>query len=232
MVSNNRNDNETKNLDAGDWGFFVDIDIENQNENNLDNKKMLEKYNMTNKKLNSPFEDILEEYEYYSYQQNKLVDLEENKMNHENYIYKANTELKTNEFKEQHKYALFKILTTYHKKYLENGSKLKLPETTIARTQQYLESNSILTNWFQNEYEQDLPDSNPTNIKIIDLLDHFKNSETFENLSKQDKNKYGRNTFIEYIRNNLFFKKYYHERHDRLKNIIKGWHLKTEDVRM
>jgi hypothetical protein len=83
MVSNNRNDNETKNPDAGDWGFFVDIDLENQNQTNLDNKKMVGKCNMTNKKLNSPFEDILEEYEYYSYQQNKLVDLEENKMNHE-----------------------------------------------------------------------------------------------------------------------------------------------------
>ena len=85
MVSNNRNDNETKNPDTGDWGFFVDIDLENQNQNqtNLDNKKMVGKCNITNKKLNSPFEDILEEYEYYSYQQNNLVDLEENKMNPE-----------------------------------------------------------------------------------------------------------------------------------------------------
>ena len=86
--------------------------------------------------------------------------------------------------------------------------------------------------WFKTEYEQDLPNNNPSNIKIIELLDHLKNSETFENFSKQDKNKYGRNTFIDYIRNNLFFKKYFHERHNGLRNIIRGWHLKTEELNM
>ena len=137
--------------------------------------------------------------------------------------------MKTNEFKEKHKYALFKILTTYHKKYLENGSKLKLPETTISRTQQYLETNCVLTSWFQNQYEQDLPDSNPTNLKLIDVLEHFKNSEIFENLSKQDRNKYGRNTFTEYIKTSLFFKKYYVERYNNIRNLIKGWHLKNNN---
>ena len=137
--------------------------------------------------------------------------------------------MKTNEFKEKHKYALFKILTTYHKKYLENGSKLKLPETTIARTQEYLENNCILAKWFQNEYEKDREDSDSSNIKIIDLLDHFRNSETFENLSKQDRNKYGRNTFTEYIKTSLFFKKYYVERYNNIRNLIKGWHLKNNN---
>ena len=143
-------------------------------------------------------------------------------------IYKANPELKTSEFKGAHKYALFKILTTYHKKYLENGSKLKLPETTIARTQEYLENNCILTKWFQNEYEQDLPNSNINYVKVVDLLDYFRNSETFENLSKQNKTKYGRNTFTEYIKNSLFFKRFYIERYNNSRNLIKGWHLQND----
>jgi hypothetical protein len=78
MVSNNSNDNETIYPGNGEWGFFVDIDLENQNENNLDNKIMVEKYNMTNKKCNSQFDVILEDYEYYSYQPKML----NNKMSH------------------------------------------------------------------------------------------------------------------------------------------------------
>jgi len=83
MDSNIMIDNEKIYSDTGHWGFFVDIDIENQNENNLDNKIMVEKCNMIKKKLTSPFEDILEDCEYYSCEQKILTDFEKNKINNE-----------------------------------------------------------------------------------------------------------------------------------------------------
>jgi hypothetical protein len=48
------------------------------------------------------------------------------------------------------------------------------------------------------------------------------------NLSKTDKNKYNKKYFIEYFESNIFFNKYYSERYDNFRNVIRFWRIKTE----
>jgi len=138
-----------------------------------------------------------------------------------NHIYKANQYYKTFEFQQSHKYALIKILMEQHKKYKKNGYVLKLPESISNRTMLYLEMSCNIVQWFKDHYQY-TEDKNCT-IKVKDLYDNFVNSEYFSNLSKADKRKYNKSFFIDYVRTNIFFRKYYCERTSNMKNFIRHW---------
>ena len=56
----------------------------------------------------------------------------------------------------------------------------------------------------------------------------IKIKEDFYNLSKNDKKKYNRPYFIEYMETNIFFKKFYADRHKNIRIVLKGWKKKEE----
>ena len=64
-------------------------------------------------------------------------------------------------------------------------------------------------------------------LLIADIYKDFKGSEFYANLSKNDRAKYTKKYIIEYIENNIFFRKYYAERYNNFRNIVKGWRNKN-----
>ena len=138
----------------------------------------------------------------------------------ETYIYRANPYYKTLEFQDKYKCALFKILTIYHKEYyhLQNSS-IKMASSVIARTQQYLESCCDVVGWFKENYK--LEENNI--IRIGDIYNEFILSSNYLEMTKQNKENYTRLKFNNIIETNMFFRRYYKERHFFTRNIILGW---------
>jgi phage/plasmid-associated DNA primase len=148
----------------------------------------------------------------------------DSEINPQHHIFKANPDYKTVQFQEKHRYALFKILSEHHRIfYHENGSNLKMPESIMRRTDQYLENSSDVVSWFQFEYKQNEPLEDISFLPIAQIHNDFKNSDTYCHLSKSEKDKYTKVKFFDFIKTNIFFKKYYVERYGQTRHLIKGW---------
>ena len=138
------------------------------------------------------------------------------------YIYRADAYYKTTEFQEKYKFALFKIITDRHKIYYHtNNSVIKLASSIVSRTQSYLESCCDVVGWFKDNYTFE----ENTILKINDLYDNFRLSETYFEMSKSTKDKYTKLKFYSYIESNIFFRKYYKERYYNYRTIIIGWKI-------
>lgn len=143
-------------------------------------------------------------------------------------IFLANSVYKTKDFQHKHKFALIRILLDEHKKYRVNNRCLHIPKNTSDRTQSYLEMSCNIVQWFKENYEYT---GNTDNVqKVKDIFEHFSNSNYYANLSKLEKRKYNKSYFSEYFETNIFFRKYYHERSNNIRNIIKGWKPKELDI--
>jgi hypothetical protein len=141
------------------------------------------------------------------------------------YIYRANPTYKTRAFQDKHKYALMKILMSAHIRYYKNNNCiLKLPQSIIDRGRQYLEMSCNIVEWFKENYEEthDLTQY----VQIKDVYDLFKTSEFYSNLSKADRAKYTKKYISEYISENIFFRRYYMDRYNNVRSVIKGWTCK------
>jgi phage/plasmid-associated DNA primase len=138
-----------------------------------------------------------------------------------NNIFIANPYYKEKQFQETHKFALLKILMEEHKKYKKNNCILILPKSIENRTQLYLELSCNVLSWFKDNYE--FTENKEDICKIKDLYSDFTTSIYFSNLSKQEKKKYTKSYFNEYIENNIFFKKYYTLKSQKVRNFISQW---------
>ena len=143
------------------------------------------------------------------------------------YIYMANQLYKTKEFQNKHCFALFKILIDIHKNYKKNNYILNIAQTIKDRTNSYLELSCNILQWFKDNYE--LTDEKNNYIKIKDIYQNFCCSEYMINLSKSEKNKYNKKYFHEYFETNIFFKKYYCERYNDIRNVIRYWKLRNNE---
>jgi hypothetical protein len=84
-----------------------------------------------------------------------------------------------------------------------------------------------IVQWFKDNYEET---NNLKDIcKIKDLYDDFCQSVFYFNLSKIEKKKYNKSFFTEYMETNIFFRKYYAERYNNYRTILKGWKKKEND---
>ena len=104
---------------------------------------------------------------------------------------------------------------------------MDVPKTVTERTQTYLEMSCNIVQWFKDNYKYT---GNNTDIsKIKDVYEEFSQSSYFFNLSKMEKRKYNKTFFTNYIQENIFFRKYYVERHNNIRNNIKEWMKKEAD---
>ncbi len=158
-----------------------------------------------------------------SYTQNKDL------VNKENNIYLANTYYKTPEFQNKYKCALLKILMEAYKKHKEYDYKLKIPKTIEERTSQYLELSCNILQWFKDNYE--LTNNEENICKMKDLYDDFSSSTYFHTLTKNEKRKYNKSYFNDYVTTNNFFMKYHKERSKvgNIRNCIVGWRRINND---
>jgi phage/plasmid-associated DNA primase len=144
-----------------------------------------------------------------------------------NHIYKANPYYKSFEFQQKYKYALIKILIEEHKKYKKNNFIVNLPKSISERTQNYLDLSYSIVKWFKETYEH--TKNTKDYIKIKDLYSDFTQSIYFSVLSKNEKAKYNKKYFSDYIENNVFFKKYYVDRLENVRSIVQQWKKIKED---
>lgn len=149
-----------------------------------------------------------------------LVDEEKN-------IFESNLMYSDQCFQEEHKYALLHILFEEHKKYLQNDSKFIIPQSVTERTNFYLELSCHIFTWFKSNY---VMSNNKTDfLQIKYIYDHFKCSDYYYNLRREDKRTYNKSFFVEYFKTNIFLKNYYFERNGNLRNVLNEWKIKEDE---
>ena len=157
-------------------------------------------------------------------------------VDHSKHIYKGDDYYKTAEFKDKYKFAFFKILTEYHKQYhIIQGDCIKLSEDIKTRTNKYLEESCDIVEWYKENYSKDVIDNDNTTytiLKIGDIYKTFKESEFYNNLTKANKEKYTKTKFFDFIRSNIFFRKYYHEHYGNNHRVIVGWFRNLDEYDM
>ena len=108
-----------------------------------------------------------------------------------------------------------------YKKYKNSNYLFKIPKSIKDRTTQYLEMSCNILQWFKDNYKQ--TDDKNNICKIRDLYDDFSSSTYFINLTKNEKRKYNKSYFSDYISNNSFLGKFYKTTHNHVTNCIVGW---------
>ena len=132
--------------------------------------------------------------------------------------------LKSDDFKESCKYALFKILC-------EAKQNIYIPKHIKERTQKFLLNNDEFF-CFLSEYYEKTDDSN-NYIKINDMYNLYKTTETYRNFTKEEKREMNRTAFIDIIQANPQTKKFYRERQQinkqALRNILVNYKCKENE---
>ncbi len=142
-------------------------------------------------------------------------------------IHLANEFYKTEEFKNKYKYALLQILMNSYADYKKNNFLFNIPKSIKERTALYLEMSCNILQWFKDNYKH--TEDKYDICKMKDLYDDFISGVYFINLSKNEKRKYNKSYFSNYISTNSFFGKYYKMSHNHITNCIVGWRKKMDD---
>lgn len=139
----------------------------------------------------------------------------------DNNVYLANEYYKTDDFKKKYRFALLKILMNTYKEYKKDNYIFSIPKSINQRTTQYLEMSCNIIQWFKENYKHT---GEKTDIcKMRDLYDDFSASNYFVNLTKNEKRKYNKSYFCEYVSGNSFLGKYYKITFNNIKNCLVGW---------
>ena len=111
-----------------------------------------------------------------------------------------------------------------YQKYKHTNGILVLPPSVIERSARYLELSCNIVQWFRDNYEEARPSEY---VSIKDAYELFISSDFISGLSRSERVKYNRKYFVEYIQSNIFFRKYYADRFNDVRTVIKGWKRKT-----
>lgn len=141
------------------------------------------------------------------------------------YIFKANTDYKTKNFQEKHKFALLKILMNTYQKYKYSNGNLVLPPSVVERSARYLELSCNIVQWFRDNYEEA---TSSEYVSVKDAYELFIMGDFISGLARAERAKYTRKYFVEYIQNNIFFRKYYADRFNDVRTVIKGWRKRQQ----
>ena len=124
------------------------------------------------------------------------------------YVYKKDKRFKAKEFKQNHRCALFKYI-------IDNAEKeIYVPDIVKARTNEYIDKNDELLNWFNDNYE--LTTKEEDIVKIKDIFDLYKESDEYQALYKKERPNLSR--FTEDIRSNKHLRSKYKEKINDNKN--------------
>lgn len=170
---------------------------------------------------------------YFSTDPNEYNDPEFN----DGHCYKRDDALKEKDFKEEHRCALFHYIMEY-----EGAEALYTPECVKLRTRVYLDAKDEMSSWFNSLYEIAWKDEGDTTkgrdmtrvIKLGDAYNNFKEGDVYMNMSKKEKRKMTRATFIEAFQTHLNFKHYYKERDQSRgannRHVLRGFKEKVGDL--
>lgn len=102
----------------------------------------------------------------------------------------------------------------------EAPKEIYIPDVVKECSKEYVCDSDEFLVWFNENYEKG---EETDIIKLKDLYDNFKSSETYNNLSKEMKRKYNKKKMIDNISSNIVLKKYY--KNDMKKIIIPKGHI-------
>ena len=107
------------------------------------------------------------------------------------YTYKSNKYFVSDEFYKEHRCAFFKILTEYAYEYINNGLEIKryIPKQIQKMSEEYVLTSNEVYRWFTENYKyvENNEEDNTVFISLRDAFNGFKKTETYINLSKEDK---------------------------------------------
>jgi hypothetical protein len=118
------------------------------------------------------------------------------------YVYEKDKRFKSKDFKQEHRCALFKYIIDNAK------TEIYVPDIVKARTNEYIDKNDDLLNWFNDNYE--LTTKKEDIVKIKDIFDLYKDSDDYQALYKKERPNLSR--FTEDIKSNKHLRSKYKER--------------------
>lgn len=116
-------------------------------------------------------------------------------VNAENNIYPVNTDYKLASFRQEHKSALFHVLLEHNTLYIS--------PTIKKRSTEYVMSSDDIYTWMKENYDEGTKDDI---ITAIDLYKVYSGSETFTNMSKEERRMMTKKKFIELLKSSIAFK--------------------------
>lgn len=135
--------------------------------------------------------------------------------------------LKTATWREEHRAALFELLLPFVKDFLKNKDIGAVPDACKALARHYFSGCDDFYGWFCDNYEQ--TENRDTPLFCDEILTVFKEGDFFQNLSKSNKRQYTKAGFYESIEKNMFLKKDFKDRKERVgkdqisKPALVGW---------
>ncbi len=136
--------------------------------------------------------------------------------------FRGNPYYKTKEFRDEYKHALLSILLESYKKYKMNNYVIKIPESIKKNNEEYLEQSMKVMEFFNMNYVK--TENNEDYIKITDVCDNFLTSEYYNSLTKQEKRRYTKKYFNDFLETYKPLRKYYRERiqikEERVRNVL------------
>jgi phage/plasmid-associated DNA primase len=118
------------------------------------------------------------------------------------HVYEKDKRFKAKEFKQNHRCALFKYIIEKARK------EIYVPPIVEARTNEYIDKNDDLLNWFNDNYE--LTTEETDIVKIKEVFDLYKESDEYQALYKKERPNLS--IFTEDIRSNKHLRSKYKER--------------------
>ena len=110
-------------------------------------------------------------------------------------------------------------LTETNKKLIKENEKIHMKINKSEKTKEQIICNIL--QWFKDNYEYT---GNKTDLcKMKDLYDDFSRGMYFLNLTKNEKRKYNKSYFIEFVTSNPFFAKHYKIKSGITNNCLVGW---------
>jgi phage/plasmid-associated DNA primase len=147
-----------------------------------------------------------------------------------------NPDYKTDAFKHTHRQALFEILIPYWLAYYENGRKLpETPSGVQKMTIEYMKDSDRVYPFFRQKY---IKTSNEADyVFCLDVLEEYKSSTIYNNMSKKERRECTQNSFYEKLRTDLFLREFFRDRKTykmsdgtrNTKPLLVGWRLRKDD---
>ena len=143
-------------------------------------------------------------------------------------VFRGNSMYKTKEWKESHRDAFLQILINSYKNLQNNEHVLKIPAVVAKRTMNYLNQSFPIMELFNEYYVKTTDREIP--LKLKEVYDKLKNTDTFYNFTKEQKRKYNLKNFYEFFETHRTFKGDYKERTKNYRNVLYGYELLRDDV--
>ena len=143
-------------------------------------------------------------------------------------VFKGNSLYKTKEWKESHRDAFLQILIGSYKKLQKNEHVLKIPAVVAKRTMNYLNQSFPIMELFNDYYVK--TNNKETPLKLKEVYDKLKNTDTFYNFTKEQKRKYNLKNFYEFFETHRTFREHYKERTSDSRNVLYGYELMRDDI--